>query len=400
VVVSKDRSSDWNSNRFVQFGQDMGGAHNGTMYVVNNTFIAGTGSIRFFDANATGSFVVAHNNILRGSTNVSTGNGPVTGTNNWIETGASVPANFLNSIEGSDPGFVSEAGGDYHLPAASPCLNAGTESPTYRDDVNASYSAVPTSEYVNHVSSTARLSDGSLDCGAYERLVLVAPQIVTPPADATVDEGQTATFTVSATGTAPLSYQWALSTDGGTTWADIGTDAASYTTPATSLADDGNQYRVTVSNDDPTSATSSAATLTVDPPDQLTLVQISSPTDAATVAGNVAVSVQAHDPDGGALDGEGLPDWWEDLHGLDPGLTDSDSDTLLDADEDPDADGFSNLQEYENGTDPNVFNAPPPEGDGAGGVSCDPAGGQRPDVAVLVLMAAVAAFARRAVVPR
>mgnify|MGYP002117538700 CR=1 FL=1 len=38
--------------------------------------------------------------------------------------------------------------------------------------------------------------------------VKYAPTIVTPPADKSVTEGETATFTVNATGTEPLSYQW------------------------------------------------------------------------------------------------------------------------------------------------------------------------------------------------
>src|SRR5205807_3424024 len=37
---------------------------------------------------------------------------------------------------------------------------------------------------------------------------LVAPTITTQPASQTVSTGQRATFTVTATGTAPLSYQW------------------------------------------------------------------------------------------------------------------------------------------------------------------------------------------------
>src|SRR5205823_9178665 len=38
--------------------------------------------------------------------------------------------------------------------------------------------------------------------------VLVAPTITRQPASQTVTTGQRATFTVTATGTAPLSYQW------------------------------------------------------------------------------------------------------------------------------------------------------------------------------------------------
>ena len=85
----------------------------------------------------------------------------------------------------------------------------------------------------------------------------VAPTITTQPASQTVTAGQTATFTVAATGTAPLSYQWKK---GGT--ALSGATSASYTTPATTSTDNGTQFTVTVSNT-AGSVTSAAATLTV-----------------------------------------------------------------------------------------------------------------------------------------
>lgn len=50
-------------------------------------------------------------------------------------------------------------------------------------------------------------------------------------------------------------------------------------------------------------------------------------------------------------DKDGLPDWWEKLHGLDPALADSD--------DDPDGDGWTNLDEYKRGGDPNVSNRVP-----------------------------------------
>src|SRR5438874_1963602 len=85
----------------------------------------------------------------------------------------------------------------------------------------------------------------------------VAPTITTQPASQTVSAGQTATFTVTAAGTAPLSYQWQMN---GTA---IGAaTAASYTTPATTAADNGNQFTVVVSNA-AGSVTSNAAALTV-----------------------------------------------------------------------------------------------------------------------------------------
>jgi hypothetical protein len=88
----------------------------------------------------------------------------------------------------------------------------------------------------------------------------VAPSIATQPTSKTVTAGQPATFSVTATGTAPLAYQWKR--NGG----DInGANSASYTIPATTASDNGAQFAVTVSNS-VSSATSSAATLTVGVP--------------------------------------------------------------------------------------------------------------------------------------
>ena len=87
--------------------------------------------------------------------------------------------------------------------------------------------------------------------------VTSVPIISTQPAAQTVTAGKTATFSVTAAGTAPLSYQWKK---GGT---DIsGATTSSYTTPATSLADSGTAYSVVVSNELGT-ATSDAVILTV-----------------------------------------------------------------------------------------------------------------------------------------
>jgi len=85
----------------------------------------------------------------------------------------------------------------------------------------------------------------------------VAPSITAQPANATVAAGQTATFSVTASGTAPLSYQWRK---GGTNIS--GATSASYTTPATSSANTGELFSVVVTNS-AGSVTSSNATLTV-----------------------------------------------------------------------------------------------------------------------------------------
>lgn len=84
-----------------------------------------------------------------------------------------------------------------------------------------------------------------------------APQIVVPPANQTVAVGQSAAFSVTATGTAPLSYQWNKNGS-----AISGATSSSYTTPPTTSADSGTTFNVVVSNAKG-SVTSASATLTV-----------------------------------------------------------------------------------------------------------------------------------------
>ncbi|MCK5557441.1 MAG: hypothetical protein KAJ01_03645, partial [Candidatus Hydrogenedentes bacterium] len=68
------------------------------------------------------------------------------------------------------------------------------------------------------------------------------------------------------------------------------------------------------------------------------------PTDPNHPATSWWVSSIAADPQGDG-DGDGMPDLWEQEHGLDP----SDPKDAL---EDPDEDGLTNLEEYQEGTDP------------------------------------------------
>jgi hypothetical protein len=85
----------------------------------------------------------------------------------------------------------------------------------------------------------------------------VAASIITQPTSQAVTVGQTASFNVLATGTAPLSYQWRQNSV-----SIAGATSSSYTTPATTIADNLTQFTVVVSNT-AGNVTSSAATLTV-----------------------------------------------------------------------------------------------------------------------------------------
>lgn len=95
----------------------------------------------------------------------------------------------------------------------------------------------------------------------------VAPTIVAHPAAATdILDAASRTFSVSATGTPTLTYQWEQNDGAG--WSNVsggsGGTTATYTAPTSTAAMNGRQYRCVVTNGEG-SATSDAATWTVVP---------------------------------------------------------------------------------------------------------------------------------------
>ncbi len=127
---------------------------------------------------------------------------------------------------------------------------------------SSSYTTPATTTSDNNAQFTVNVSNsaGSANSNAAVLTVnasVVAPSITTQPSGKTVTAGQTATFSVSATGTSPMAYQWRK--NGG---AISGATSSSYTTPATTTSDNNAQFTVAVSNS-AGSVTSSPATLTV-----------------------------------------------------------------------------------------------------------------------------------------
>ncbi|RDS83696.1 coagulation factor 5/8 type domain-containing protein [Dyella monticola] len=137
------------------------------------------------------------------------------------------------------------------------CAFAGTWSTwtTTVDPNDSSKSAVVsfdgTSAYqVTNNYPGATLCTSGTDAGA-------APAITTQPVSQSVTLGQTASFAVTATGLGSLNYQWSKN---GT--AIAGATSSSYTTPATTAADNGDVFSVTIGDVFGVTA-SNAATLAV-----------------------------------------------------------------------------------------------------------------------------------------
>jgi len=160
-------------------------------------------------------------------------------------------------------------------------------------------------------------SDGNLyflsrDNNAVYKIVYAgggsAPIITSQPTSVTVTQGDNAIFNVTASGNAPLTYQWrknGVNINGAT--------AATYTISNTTTANTGT-YSVIVSNAYG-SVTSNNANLTVTAPNQPPVANILTPAIGATYAGGTIISFSgnAADPETGALPGSSLS-WYVIFH--------------------------------------------------------------------------------------
>jgi cyclophilin family peptidyl-prolyl cis-trans isomerase len=111
------------------------------------------------------------------------------------------------------------------------------------------------------ISVTASDTNGNVITGSFTVTVaasVAAPVITTPPASQYVTPGSNVTFSVVASGTPPLTYQWKLNGA-----AIAGATGATYTIVSAQFADAG-IYTVTVTNS-VNAITSNAAVLTVNP---------------------------------------------------------------------------------------------------------------------------------------
>ena len=162
-----------------------------------------------------------------------------------------------------------------------------TTPATATSDSGSQFSVVVSNSTGSVTSNTATLTVNA---------ATLAPSITTPPTSQTVTAGQPATFSVTSSGTAPLSYQWRKN---GT--AISGATSASYTTPATTTSDSGSQFTVTVSNSTG-SVTSNTATLTVNaatvapsittPPTSQTVIAGQAATFSVAASGTAPLSYQ------------------------------------------------------------------------------------------------------------
>ena len=205
-----------------------------------------------------------------------------------IPPSISTPPQSLTVNQGQNAGFSVTAGGtgslSYQWRFSGTNINGATASNYTR--VSAQLADI--GNYVVIVTNVA----GAVTSSIATLSVNIPPSILAPPQNATVTQGQDATFNVTAGGTAPLGYQWRF--NGGNIGGAIG---SSYTRVSAQPTDAGS-YSVVVSNMAGT-VTSVVASLTVNvppgisvPPQNLTVIQNQNAAFSVTATGTAPLSYQ------------------------------------------------------------------------------------------------------------
>ena len=172
---------------------------------------------------------------------------------------------------------------------SSPLIPGMVSQATWRDPASGLQVAFVTIISGTHAEPTSTIQtgyDSTAGLWAFFSQFLTttqdSPKIVSQPVHNTQLAGQPASFRVAATGSTPLSYRWQRN------GVDIpGATSNWYTTPPTTIADNGAKFQAVVGNASGSSVTSAAAALTVKaaPADPTIIVQ---PVDQSVVAGQPA----------------------------------------------------------------------------------------------------------------
>ncbi len=133
VIVSKPNRTG-NNAKYILVGSELGGSHDGTLFMFFNVCIAGTQKIQFIQLDDPKTNAVVNYNIFYGSPQILTrryAQSTVKGSHNWIQEGASIPTDFKESIIGDHPGFQDISNRDFRLNKDSPLWQYENETIHY-----------------------------------------------------------------------------------------------------------------------------------------------------------------------------------------------------------------------------------------------------------------------------
>jgi hypothetical protein len=174
VLVEPDGAGN---SQIIHYGGDSGTTgdyRKGMLYLYNNTVVSTrSGNTTLLRLSTNEEHADVRNNVLfvtaaGGNLSIIDDTGTADLRANWLKTGwvacHGTPTGTVNDLGGqvlgTDPGFASLAGQDFHLTGASACRDAAGALATGAYPVGR--------EYVKHQQNALRYADGALDIGAYE----------------------------------------------------------------------------------------------------------------------------------------------------------------------------------------------------------------------------------------
>lgn len=208
---------------------------------------------------------------LSSPTGTATGATTATGTVSTDEGNGTLYAVVTTSATAPSEANV-KAGNDHTGTAAAFAVGSGAGqavSATGTQNVSATGLTGSTAYYWHYMHEDAATNRSSVATSASFTTSAPAenPVITGQPSNATVKTGQTAQFSVTATGSGTVTYQWQVDTGGGFSDMSNGGGYSDVTTATLSIvttrAMNGYQYRCNVSDDDAGPVATNAATLTV-----------------------------------------------------------------------------------------------------------------------------------------
>ena len=211
---------------------------------------------------------VNNNGIVNNSGIVANG-GTITNEGTWINKVTSIKMiqNSNNLFVGDSTSFAAQV--TRGIVSGNDVGNVANESLTWSSDPADIVEITPNmtdNVNVNAVKAgTATITVATADYKYMDTCEVTVKEktiITTQPQDMEVQEGESATFTVVATG-GNLTYQWQQRTNGESNWTNIdGANLPTYTTGQTTMDMNGYQYRCIVMGEDG-NVTSDSVTLTV-----------------------------------------------------------------------------------------------------------------------------------------
>ena len=178
--------------------------------------------------------------------------GPEAGTLFWngAANGTEITFAYWNTDEPNDfdRGAAGAPGDENYAHIADPSVSGPTGRPGSWNDLPNAGDFAPYDPQGYVVEYGGMPGDPELFLSDVTTITMVTPASITSqPIDQTVNDGANVSFSANASGT-NVTYQWQVSTDGGTSFSNIsGETSASYTFTA-ELNDNENRYRVVVND--------------------------------------------------------------------------------------------------------------------------------------------------------